>query len=147
MIRIGNKAKVRNDLKVGTDYGNWQFTDGMSKYIDKFVTITYELVDGDYKIKEDGGQHAWSKEMLIEVEEELLESEDNAVKPKHYREGKIDLIESWYLRYPFNEFKTGMVMYADRYFNRNKNNRVEDMEKGLYVMQRLKEYEELEKGE
>ena len=72
-------------------------------------------------------------------------TEDNAIEPEHYRKGQIDLIESWYLRYPFNEFKTGMVMYADRYFNRSKNNRVEDMEKGLYVMQRLKEYEELEK--
>lgn len=70
-----------------------------------------------------------------------------AIKPKHYNEGGIDLIESWYLRYPFNEFKTGMVMYADRYFNRNKENRIQDMEKGLYVMKRLKEYEirELEK--
>ena len=78
----------------------------------------------------------------------LSESEHknfSAIEPAHYRKGQIDLIESWYLRYPFNEFKTGMVMYADRYFNRSKNNRVEDMKKGLYVMQRLKEYEELEK--
>lgn len=74
-------------------------------------------------------------------------NEENAIKPNHYRKGEIDLIESWYLRYPFNEFKTGMVMYADRYFNRDKENRVQDMEKGLYVMKRLKEYEirELEK--
>jgi uncharacterized membrane protein YobD (UPF0266 family) len=86
------------------------------------------------------------KETVNNVKEELSKEIDN-IKPNHYRKGEIDLIESWYLRYPFNEFKTGMVMYADRYFNRNKNNRVEDMEKGLYVMQRLKEYEikELEK--
>ena len=81
----------------------------------------------------------------VDTHDKALKETDNAIEPKHYREGQIDLIESWYLRYPFNEFKTGMVMYADRYFNRSKNNRVEDMEKGLYVMQRLKEYEEKEK--
>lgn len=71
----------------------------------------------------------------------------NAIEPEHYRKGQIDLIESWYRLFPFNEFKTGMIMYAQRYFMRKKVNRIEDMEKGLYVMQRLKEYElkELEK--
>lgn len=80
----------------------------------------------------------------IEPIEEETDNSYDAIIPEHYNQGEIDLIESWYLRYPFNEFKTGMIMYADRYFNRNKNNRVEDMKKGLYVMQRLKEYEEKE---
>lgn len=69
---------------------------------------------------------------------------NDPVKPKHYRTGKIDLIESWYQKYPFNEFKTGMLMYAERYFSRDKENRIQDMDKGLYVMERLREYEVLE---
>lgn len=69
----------------------------------------------------------------------------NPIKPNHYRKGGVDLIESWYLRYPFNEFRTGMIMLADRYFNRDKIDRLEDIDKGMYVMERLKEYEEREK--
>ena len=66
----------------------------------------------------------------------------NAIKPDHYRKGKIDLYESWYQTYPFNEFRAGMQMIAERYIKRDKNDRLEDLDKAIYTLQRLKEYEE-----
>ena len=34
---------------------------------------------------------------------------DDPIQPTHYRKGEIDLYESWYRTYPFNEFRAGMV--------------------------------------
>lgn len=71
----------------------------------------------------------------------------NAIKPQHYRRGQEDLFESWYKRYPFNEYRAIMQSHAEKYINRNKQNRVEDLEKAIYVLQRLKEKEESERND
>ena len=71
---------------------------------------------------------------------EMYEEED-AIRPQHYRKGEIDLYESWYRTYPFNEFRAGMQMIAERYMRRDKNDRIEDLEKARYTLERLKEYE------
>jgi|SRR5690625_1146708 len=66
---------------------------------------------------------------------------DDPIQPTHYRKGEIDLYESWYRTYPFNEFRAGMQMIAERYMRRDKNDRIEDLEKARYTLERLKEYE------
>ena len=66
----------------------------------------------------------------------------NAIKPDHYRKGKIDLYESWYQTYPFNEFRAIMQAIAERYMKRDKEDRIQDLDKAIYTLQRLKEYEE-----
>lgn len=38
-------------------------------------------------------------------------------------------------------------MIAERYMRRDKNDRIEDLEKARYTLERLKEYEELEKSD
>ncbi|WP_373755866.1 hypothetical protein [Jeotgalibaca porci] len=63
------------------------------------------------------------------------------IKPEHYRKGEIDLFESWYRTYPFNEYRAIMQAVAERYMRRDKNNRVEDLDKAIYTLQRLKEKE------
>ena len=70
--------------------------------------------------------------------------EHDPIKPAHYRKGEIDLFESWYRTYPFNEFRAGMQMIAERYMKRDKHDRVEDIKKSMETLTRLKEYEELE---
>ena len=67
------------------------------------------------------------------------------IKPSHYRKGEIDLYESWYRTYPFNEFRAGMQMIAERYMKRDKDNRIQDLDKAIYSLTRLKEYEEKER--
>lgn len=68
----------------------------------------------------------------------------NPIKPDHYRKGKVDLYESWYLTRPFNEFRAILESIAERYIKRDKNDRVEDLRKAAYTIERLIEYEERE---
>ena len=67
------------------------------------------------------------------------------IKPKHYRKGEIDLFESWYRTRPFNEFRAIMESIAERYMKRDKEDRVLDIGKAIYTLERLKEYEEKER--
>ena len=66
------------------------------------------------------------------------------IKPDHYRKGEIDLFESWYRTRPFNEFRAIMESVAERYMKRDKEDRILDIGKAIYTMERLKEYEERE---
>ena len=69
---------------------------------------------------------------------------NNPIKPDHYNKGEIDLFESWYRTRPFNEFRAIMESIAERYMKRDKENRVQDLDKAIYTLTRLKKYEEME---
>src|SRR5699024_7135295 len=75
---------------------------------------------------------------------EMYEEED-AIRPQHYRKGEIDLYESAYRTRPFNEFRAIMEFVAERYMKRDKDNRIQDLDKAIYTLTRLKEYEEKNK--
>ena len=66
------------------------------------------------------------------------------IRPEHYRKGEIDLFESWYRTRPFNEFRAIMESIAERYMKRDKEYRVQDLDKAMETLKRLKEYEETE---
>ena len=70
----------------------------------------------------------------------------NPIEPDHYNKGEIDLYESWYLTRPFAEFRAIMEAIAERYMKRDKFNRLEDLDKCMETLRRLKEYEEKEAG-
>ena len=63
------------------------------------------------------------------------------IKPEHYRKGEIDLYESFSQIFPHNEYRAGMQMIAMRYMFRDKIDRVEDIGKSIYTLERLKEKE------
>ena len=63
------------------------------------------------------------------------------IKPEHYRTGDIDLYEAFSQIFPHNEYRAGMQMIAMRYMFRDKNDRVEDLKKAIYTLERLKEKE------
>lgn len=63
------------------------------------------------------------------------------IKPEHYRKGDIDLYEAFSQIFPHNEYRAGMQMIAMRYMFRDKNDRVEDLGKSIYTLERLKEKE------
>lgn len=67
------------------------------------------------------------------------------IAPEHYRRGQMDLFESWYKTRPFNEFRAIMESVAERYMKRVKEDRLEDLDKAIYTLTRLKDYEVLEK--
>ena len=78
---------------------------------------------------------------------ELTTVSNNPIEPTHYRKGEIDLYESWYRTRPFSEFRAIMESIAERYMKRDKVNRLEDLDKAIYTLQRLREYEEKEVAE
>ena len=63
------------------------------------------------------------------------------IKPEHYRKGEIDLYEAFSQIFPHNEYRAGMQMIAMRYMFRDKVDRVEDLSKSIYTLERLKEKE------
>ena len=63
------------------------------------------------------------------------------IKPEHYRKGEIDLYEAFSQIFPHNEYRAGMQMIAMRYMFRDKIDRVEDLNKSIYTLGRLKEKE------
>ncbi|MGH2080244.1 hypothetical protein ACRCJU_02790 [Aerococcus urinaeequi] len=63
------------------------------------------------------------------------------IKPDHYRTGEIDLFESWYLTYPFEQYRAIMQSHAEKYLRRNKVDRVEDLGKAIYCLKILREKE------
>ena len=63
------------------------------------------------------------------------------IKPEHYRKGEIDLYEAFSQIFPHNEYRAGMQMIAMRYMFRDKVDRVEDISKAIYSLERLKEKE------
>ena len=63
------------------------------------------------------------------------------IKPEHYRKGEIDLYEAFSQIFPHNEYRAGMQMIAMRYMFRDKIDRVEDLDKSIYTLERLKEKE------
>ena len=68
------------------------------------------------------------------------------IKPEHYRKGEIDLYEAFSQIFPHNEYRAGMQMIAMRYMFRDKIDRVEDISKAIYSLERLKE-KEIERAE
>ena len=69
------------------------------------------------------------------------------IKPDHYRTGEIDLYEAFSQIFPHNEYRAGMQMIAMRYMFRDKIDRVEDLNKSIYTLERLKEKEIEHAGE
>lgn len=64
--KVGDKVKVRSDLRVGKSYGEHTFVHDMFKFMGKIVTIESAREQG-YRIEEDA--YWWTDEMLEPVEE------------------------------------------------------------------------------
>lgn len=95
--KIGDKVKVRNDLKVFKRYGGYTFVKRMEKYKGKLVTISKEF-PGFYNIKEDKNEHwDWTEQMFesvveltaeeaIKIQAEMCSSMSSCVNCPIYKE-------------------------------------------------------------
>ena len=92
----------------------------------------------DLEVDKRYGEERNNKPVKMISDENLL-NENDPIKPSHYRKGEIDLYESWYRTYPFNEFRAIMSAIAERYMKRDKHDRVEDIKKSIETLTRLKE--------
>ena len=72
-FKVGDKVRLRDDLKVGRDYGEITFLRDMKKLQGKELTIDYISQQGNYILKE--GRFYYSEEMLEKVvdDSDLLE--------------------------------------------------------------------------
>ena len=95
----------------------------------------------------------WYEEDDLENESHLGEAHDSVDRPTHYESGGKDLFDELYDRlYHSKKMFTGrevfiivMKFVAERYTRRYPNKNAEDLSKGIYTLERLKEYEENEK--
>lgn len=67
------------------------------------------------------------------------------IKPTHYKQGKEDLIEMWYRTMTLEQFrgamKSNIIKYTMRYEGKNG---IEDIDKAIEYLNRLKGYEKNE---
>ena len=95
-FKVGDKVKVRDDLKVGRDYGGITFLRDMKDLRGKELTIDYISQQGNYILKE--GRFYYSEEMLEKVidDSDLLEfalNKLNTTKDELRREYKNNKTE------------------------------------------------------
>lgn len=70
--KVGDRIRVRKDLKVFHFYGGIGFVAGMHIYRGEICTVS-KIVDGrTYRFKEDKGAWAWSDEMLEPFRDEKI---------------------------------------------------------------------------
>lgn len=91
-------------------------------------------------------------EELLKINDEMhekvfgtIETESNNVhRPGHYqKENGWDLFEVWSKLYSMDEFISIMESHADKYIKRHRyKNGIEDLEKAIETLTRLKEFEE-----
>lgn len=64
------------------------------------------------------------------------------IKPDHYKkEGGKDLFDLWHEMYTPEQYAAGMEMIAMRYLTRRKKYRIQDLDKCMETIKRLKEKE------
>lgn len=91
--KIGDKARVREDLKEGVvrkkGISGIRVNDEMLMYRGKEVTITAIDADGDYHIREDCGEWFWSDEMLEPIlNEKIVITSDGVTTTARKYDGK-----------------------------------------------------------
>lgn len=65
--KVGDKVRVREDLKEGERYGKYYFVPPMWEYIGQIVTIK-KVCSNRYYIAEDIGTWTWTDKMLEPIE-------------------------------------------------------------------------------
>lgn len=108
-FKVGDKVRVRKDLKVGCEYGKYLFTSSMKRLVDKVSVITGINNYGDaYLLKH--RDEGWTDEMLEPAEKTL----DNLCRGDMIRDSHGDtrkilaaLDGCYLLNYGGNEDATG----------------------------------------
>ena len=77
-FKVGDKVRIREELKVENVYDCFRFTGGMRQYKNKIATITNLYnPDGDlcyfYDLDIDNNRFCWTDEMLKPVQEDVIE--------------------------------------------------------------------------
>ena len=71
--KVGDKVRVRPDLKQGWSYGENTATQGMQDLAGQIVTLTTKYKSNCMHVQEDPKDWNWTPEMFVEIEE-VIES-------------------------------------------------------------------------
>ena len=159
--KVGDKVRVRKDLKCGEWYTNKSkscgvlVTKGMSRFIGKEVTIIATSPYGDYRIKEDNEPREWA-EILFEGLANEAPSITKRINEKHnilngltktdtlkpdyykYRGGDVfDMAAYFQLSFPLGN----ALKYLLRAGHKDPAKKVEDLEKCIQCIERAIELE------
>lgn len=107
---VGDKVRVRKDLKAGKRYGADVFILDMEKYSGKTMTVDAIISTGRYELKEDVRHWHWTDEMLEDAEGITILVKNNKVIAK--RGNKVGIVKCS----PEDEFNifTGARLAIDR---------------------------------
>lgn len=145
--RVGDKVRVRTDLKTHSRYGGLYAVPSMKSYAGSVLTIASCNCDGNYKVRENG--FCWGDEMfepipisgsVPEISPETEKVVDDPVEhPTHYTSGEIECIaaiEASMSPEEFRGFLKGTAMkYMWRYDKKGKAK--QDLEKSRWYINRL----------
>ena len=70
-FKVGDKVKLKSNIKKHEDYDGFFLTDGMYNMKGQILTIEKIVSEGFYKILEDTGNCTWTDGMLVKAKEEL----------------------------------------------------------------------------
>lgn len=73
--KVGDKVRVRRDLRISTNYGDYTFVSGMDDYKGSVVTIS-DVFSNVYYIKEDKGKWGWTDGLFEGLAEDELTAEE-----------------------------------------------------------------------
>lgn len=94
MLKVGDKVKIRGDLKCGEEYGKYTFSDAMDEFRGKIATIKYideecDEIYRNYNLDIDNLRFCWT--------EEMFEKENNNMQELTFKEviANIKEGETW----------------------------------------------------
>ena len=147
--KVGDKVRVKSDLKAGTDYGSVWVNRIMTESGNKILTIEKNEGNKEYRVVEN--QWLWGEEMFEPVEEnedinsdlieatvtlkELQEIKKDNIIPTYYHQGNYDVIQ-FCLDNNIDFVSGNIIKYITRYKGKNG---LEDLKKAQEYLRRLKE--------
>lgn len=131
--KVGDKVRVRTDIKSGEQFGSHFFTENMQKYAGKIVTISRDTFSGGgYDIIEDNGAYVWKDEMFDEPLNRET-SDTDAIKPDYYQfhgYDVFDIAEHFGLSFPLGNALKYILRHKDE------TKRLEDLKKARQCLDR-----------
>lgn len=140
-FKVGDKIKIREDLIIGTKYGNYVFNHMMEEYKGQTLTISnVNLARRVYNCEESG---IWS------ITDEMIETADKVSKttdikemvnhPARYNTGKREVIEEMRILFGDEQVRSFCKLNAYKCIRRaeHKGNPLEDFKKAEWYMDYL----------
>lgn len=133
--KIGDKVRVRSDLKSDTWYNSVLVNCTMAESRNEILTIEKIVGNKEYRVEEN--QWLWGEDMFEPVEEtvtlkELKEIKKDNIIPTYYHRGSYDVIQ--FCNDNEIEFTTGnIIKYITRYKGKNG---IEDLKKAKEYIRR-----------